>query len=131
MAGLISFLKNIIYKLIGLDVRSDQASAGISAVEDTSIPRCGTIEKEPIIGFEDGSLVMVVDHHFPNVPSWIEWDEARGVISITQMNGDMDEARVVLKKEHFDKLAAEKKMLLISNDNNVATVNFINFIARR
>lgn len=109
----------------------EPSSSAPPAFEESSVPHQGIIAEEPVLAFEDGFLVMIVNHRFPNIPSWVEWDSERQVIAITQMNGDMDEAKISLKEEYYEQLAKENKILLVSNDNDQATVHFVSFIARR
>lgn len=99
-------------------------------VEDQTEPKRGKIDQEPVLGNKDGYLVMVVQHTFANIPSWVEWDKERKIVTITQMNGDMDEAALDLKEEHIDKLKDVQKLLLVSNDNEEKIMHYVQFLAR-
>ena len=76
-------------------------------------------------------MVLMVDHQFDGVPSWIEWDNDRKTVSFTQMGGDMDEMNADIKVEYIDALMDAKKVLLVSNDNEKKIVHFVPFIARK
>lgn len=99
-------------------------------VEDQTEPKRNKINLEPILGFKDDYLVMVVQHRFDNVPSWVEWDSDRKTVTITQMNGDIDEAKLELKTEHLNKLKNVQKLLLVSNDNEEKIMHYVQFLAR-
>lgn len=130
MDGIINFLRKILYTL-GMLGRSKQLAESASFhVESQTEPKRGIIVREPLLAIKDGFLVVVVDHRFANVPSWVEWDGERGVLSIAQMNGDLDEARLRLKDEHKKTLAAEHKLLLVSNKDGESIVHFVPFLAR-
>ena len=70
-------------------------------LEERTEPKCNKIDAEPIMAMKDGHLIMVVQHQFSNIPSWVEWDNDRHVVTITQMNGDIDEAGLELNDEHL------------------------------
>ena len=68
------------------------------------------------------------------MPSWVEWDSERKVITITQMNGDLDEAAIDLKEEYFESLKMAQKLLLVSNENasndNERIMHTVSFLSR-
>lgn len=128
MSRIINFLRNILYKIRGS--AGELPQSGGFAAESRKGPNRGIITQEPLLALKDGFLVMVVDHRFSDVPGWVEWDAERGVLSIAQINGDVDEARVDLKEEYRQKLAMERKLLLVSNDNGESVVHFVPFLAR-
>ena len=83
---------------------------------DEDAPRHNQIKREPLLAIEQGELVMAVDHTFQNVPSWVEWDPDRNILSVAEMNGTVNEARVALKAEHLGEMMARRKILMISNE---------------
>lgn len=99
-------------------------------VEEQTEPKRNKIDQEPILGFKDSYLVMVVQHRFENIPSWVEWDSDRKTVTITQMNGDIDEAKLDLKTEHLERLKNVQKLLLVSNDNEEKIMHYVQFLAR-
>lgn len=99
-------------------------------LEERTEPKCNKIDAEPIMAMKDGHLIMVVQHQFSNIPSWVEWDNDRHVVTITQMNGDIDEAGLELKDEHLLMLKDLTKLLLVSNDNEGKMMHYVQFIAR-
>lgn len=128
--GIINFLRKILY-ILGIPGNSARpAESARLQVEIQTEPKRGIIVREPLLAIKDGFLVVVVDHRFANVPSWVEWDAERGVLSIAQMNGDLDEARLRLKDEHKKTLAKEHKLLLVSNKDGESIVHFVPFLAR-
>lgn len=127
MESLINFLRNLMYKL-GLG--RDAPEPGEKAPPPQPEPRLGKIEKEPLLAMKDEHLVLIVDHTFEDVPSWVEWDPERRVISITHMNGQVDEASAEIKAEFAETLKQARKLLLVSNDNDEKIVHFVTFIAR-
>ena len=64
------------------------------------------------------------------MPSWVEWDNDRQVVTIAHMNGDVDEAPLELDEEHITMLGEQKKVLLVSNDNTKKIMHAVKFIAR-
>lgn len=127
----INFLKNLLHKLIG----------GNSGPMPTSVranihsePRRGVIEAEPMVALKDGKLVVVLDYMFEDIPSWVEWDNERQVLSITQMGGQMDEVKVKIRKDYYETLEKSRKVLLVSNDNkenDEKIVHYVSFLARK
>lgn len=99
-------------------------------VEEQTEPKRNKIDLEPILGFKDNYLVMVVQHRFENIPSWVEWDSDRKTVTITQMNGDIDEAKLDLKTEQLERLKNVQKLLLVSNDNEEKIMHYVQFLAR-
>jgi len=97
-------------------------------------PRRGRISTEPLIAMNDGYLVVVVNHVFEDMPSWVEWDAERHVLTIMQMGGQMDEAHVDIKPEEYESLKRMRKLLLVSNDNkdnkSEKIVHYVAFLAR-
>ena len=83
---------------------------------------------------KDGHLVIVIDHVFEDIPSWIEWDAEREMLTITQMGGQMDETHVHIEQDAYESLRRMRKLLLISNDNAQKTeekiVHYIAFLPR-
>lgn len=131
MSKLIKILTNILHKLR----LCDECASGVrevapDAVEAQTEPKRCVIEKEPLLALKDGHLVLVVEHSFSNVPSWVEWDGESRVMTIAQMNGDLDEAKIEIKKEFLEQLKAAKKVLLVSNDNEERIMQCIPFFAR-
>ena len=129
MNNIINFLRNILYKLTGRKLSEGPPETPV-VYEEQSVPKHGVIEQEPVLAFENGFLVMLIDHHFPNIPSWVEWDRESATVTITQMNGDTDEASVRLKKDLIDDLAQHTKVLLVSNDNGQAIAHAVTFLTR-
>lgn len=102
-----------------------------SQLPDRTQPRLGKIDREVIFAEKGGYVVLMVDHQFDGVPSWIEWDHARKTVSFTQMGGDVDEMNADIRVEFLDALMDTKKVLLVSNDNTKKIVHFVPFIARK
>lgn len=96
--------------------------------------RHNQIFSEPLIAIEKGELVMVVDHVFRNIPSWVEWDEKRSILRVAEMNGTVNDARVNLKKEYLEELAARQKILMISNQRGKSEddkiMHYVPFLSR-
>ncbi|MAE52413.1 MAG: hypothetical protein CMH27_11440 [Micavibrio sp.] len=130
MTGLMNFLRNILYKL-GVGSPPAEDTAIPSQVPERTQPRMGKIDQEVVFAMRDGYMVLMVDHQFDGVPSWIEWDNDRKTVSFTQMGGDMDEMNADIKVEYIDALMDAKKVLLVSNDNEKKIVHFVPFIARK
>lgn len=101
-----------------------------TVIEEQPEPKRNKISKEPIMGIKDGYLVMVVQYTFDNIPSWVEWDNERKTVTITEMNGDINEADIDLKSEHVDRLNNVHKLLLVSNNNEEQIIHYVQFLAR-
>ena len=134
MSKIIEFLRNFLQTL-GVSRPNEAEQSAPSPVETQTDPKVGKIDHEPLLAMEDDNLVMVVDHYFENVPSWVEWDKERKTITITQMNGDLDEAPVDLKEEYIDRLKLAQKLLLVSNvnasnDNDERIMHTVSFLSR-
>ncbi len=137
MANIISFLTNLLHK-IGLGPRLTQEEFdALPKVEKPGIePRKGKIDQEPLLAYEEGHLVMVIDHVFDGVPSWVEWDAQRQVVSVVHVAGDIDEAEVKVKSEHVEILKQAQKLLLVSNvnepgnDNKEKIMHYVSFLSR-
>ena len=123
---MISFLSNLIHKLT---VRTSPYPPRLISQMEPDPPR-RKIVQEPFFALKDGFLVVVVDHSFDDVPSWVEWDAARKVLSIAQMNGQIDEAHAEIAPNHYETLQNSRKLLLVSNDNKEKIVHFLPFLAR-
>lgn len=93
--------------------------------------RIGKIDTEAIFAIKDGYLVVILDHRFDDVPSWMEWDAERKVVSITHLGGNMDEVEADIKDEYVYALIDAKRVLIASNSNDKKIVHFIPFIARK
>ena len=137
MQKIIQILTNCLQNLGVLRASEAQQSASDAEnvqVETQTDPKVGKIDHEPLLALEEGKLVMVVDHYFENMPSWVEWDSERKVITITQMNGDLDEAAIDLKEEYFESLKMAQKLLLVSNENasndNERIMHTVSFLSR-
>ncbi len=131
MTNLIEILRKLLYKLgIGSPPYDGPVSMPAQVPERTQ-PRSGKIDREVVFAVKDGYMVLMVDHQFDGVPSWIEWDNSRKTVSFTQMGGDMDEMNADIKDEFIDALMDTKKVLLVSNDNAKKIVHFVPFIPRK
>ena len=129
MKSIIDFLTNILHK-IGL-WSPDEPVDSPSVQEPEPEPHRGKITTEPLLAMEDGYLVLVVDHTFADVPSWVEWDPDRQMASIAQMDGGVDELRMAIKREYLETLLAARKLLLVSNDNEEKIMHYVPFLARK
>lgn len=138
MSGFSNFFTNILYKL-GLRAPAPALSGteqgGGAEPEADSKPKVRIIRTEPYLGKEGEHLVLVLDHSFENVPSWVEWDPERKIAAIAQMNGDLDEVRLVIGAQYIEQLRSEKKLLLVSNDtasndNRAKIIHYVPFLPR-
>lgn len=128
---IISKFLNFLMHILGLGSKKEPVIVEKKVyVEDQTEPKRNKIWQEPVLGFKDGYLVMVVQYKFDNIPSWVEWDGDRKIVTITQMNGDIDEADLELKAEHLERLQDVQKMLLVSNDNDEKIMHYVQFLAR-
>lgn len=99
-----------------LHARRDQR--GTIAFEDeteTTGPFFRVLRREPLLAEKDGYLVLVVDEVLEDMPSWVEWDPDRNIISITHMSGGVLEARMYIPPAYLDNLRQKRKLLLVSN----------------
>ena len=128
---MLNFIKNIFIKLgfIKFDPEPEETAREV-VYEEFTQPKLNKIEKEPVLAQKDGHLVMVVDAQFNNVPSWVEWDGERSVVTITHMNGDIDEAPLEVKDEYITSLNENRKILLVSNDNEEKIMHYVQFLSR-
>ena len=124
-----NFLINIWHNFKGW-FSTDNADYSPVIYPSQTEPRRGVITKEPALGYEDGFLVMVLDHSFESIPSWVEWDAERKIFSIMQMAGEVDEVKVQIAPEHLKTLEVARKLLLVSNDNDNRIVHFVPYLAR-
>jgi hypothetical protein len=130
MGSIIKLLTNFLY-FLGLkkEVRLPSAPADLS--RSGYEPRLTKIEKHAVFGYKEGYLVVIVDHQFENVPSWIEWDANRETVNITHMNEDMLEAPASIQRDHIDTITGAIKVLLVSNNKNEKIMHFLPFVGRR
>ncbi len=98
--------------------------------EEYTQPKFNKIDIEPVLALKNDHLVMVLEYEFKNIPSWVEWDNDRQVVTIAHMNGDVDEAPLELNEEHITIIDEQKKVLLVSNDNANKIMHAVKFIAR-
>jgi len=134
MPKIIKILIDFLHKIgLSFGANSEQ-SAQPSPVEPQTDPKRGIIPTEPLLALEGGKLVMVVEHHFENVPSWVEWDKERQIVTITQMNGDLDEAKLDIKDEYTEHMEVARNLLLVSldvsNDNEERIMHSVPILAR-
>ena len=125
-----NFLRNLLYK-IGIGSPPEEPRKEAPAYVSQPKARFGKIDGEAIFAMKDGYLVVILDHQFDDVPSWIEWDAERKIVSITHLGGDMDEVSADIKEEHVDALIDAKRVLLASNQNDKKIVHFVPFLARK
>ena len=89
---------------------------------------------EPFLAIEEGELVMMVDHVFHNIPSWVEWDAKRSILRVAEMNGTINDARVNLKGEYLKELEQRRKILMISNQRGKSDddkiMHYVPFLSR-
>jgi hypothetical protein len=130
MAGLSNLLINIWHKVIGLFGLGSKTVVSTAIYSAEHEPPRRKIEKEPLLAFKDGFLVLVVEHKFDDIPSWVEWDQERQIVTVMQTNGRMEEARIEIKEEHYDFLKTARKLLLVSNDNEEQIVHYLPFMPR-
>lgn len=130
MTGIMNFLRKLLYKF-GIGSESETPREEGVKVKPEPESRVGKIDTEAVFAIKDGYLVVILDHHFGDVPSWMEWDAERKVASITQLGGDMDEVDADIKDEYVYALIDAKRVLLASNSNDKKIVHFIPFIARK
>lgn len=130
MTGIMNFLRNLLYKF-GIGSHDQEPQAEVVVRESGPETRIGKIDTEAVFAIKDGYLVVILDHHFGDVPSWMEWDAERKIASITQLGGDMDEVSADIKDEYVYALIDAKRVLLASNSNDKKVVHFIPFIARK
>ncbi len=130
MPDVIGLLRKFVYNLRRLFSSAEPEVFYTGPLETQPDPRLGVIAAEPLVAFKDGFLVVAVEHVFGNVPSWVEWDAERCVLSFTQMNGDMDEASVFLAPAHLELLQVAQKLLLVSLEGENSVVHFLPFLAR-
>lgn len=97
----------------------------------TREPQLERIEQEAVFGMRDGYLVISLEHHFTDIPNWVEWDAGRKMVSIAQAGGDMAEVYADIKDEYVDALMDMGRVLLVSNDNDKRIVHFVPFLARK
>lgn len=131
MGRLIDLLTKLLYKLKGGTSLPETKVSMPAQLPEKTQPRFGRIDQQVVFAQKDGYMVLIVDHQFDGLPSWIEWDAATKTVSFTQMGGDMDEMNADIKAEFVDVLMDTKKVLLVSNDNTKKIVHFVPFIARR
>lgn len=116
MPKIIRILIDFLHKIgLGFGTKTRKTDP-LTPVEPQTDPKRGIIHQDPLLAFEDGKLVMVVEHHFENVPSWVEWDKERRIVTIAQMNGDIDEAKLEIREECIGRLEMARNLLLVSLD---------------
>lgn len=121
----------LLKKIFGIkDPVVDEAPVSEPVYEEYTQPTYNKIETEPVLAIQNDHLVMVLEHEFKNMPSWVEWDNGRQTVTIAHMNGDIDEAPLALKEEHIALLGEKQKILLVSNDNTTKIMQALKFIAR-
>lgn len=130
MSSIISFLRNLIYKYIIGESQENRFQEYEDRAEEIEA-RVHKIEKEAIFALENNELVVIVDHNFEEIPSWIEWDYERKTVSIVQQKGHIEEAEAKLTESFIAKLKDKNKLLLVSNDNDKKIVHFLPFILRK
>ena len=71
---------------------------------------------------QNGHVVLVVDHDFLDIPSFVEWDKSRKSLGIAQMGGAVAEVKANLPREMNEPLSATRTIMLMTryNGNDVA-----------
>jgi len=128
MPDIMEFLTNISDNIRG---RSSGDLLDFLASNPVTEPQKGKIKKEPLLAVEDGKLVMVVDHEFDDIPSWVEWDPDAQMVSIALMGGKTDEVRTVIKRDYLETLLAALKLLLVSGSENGKVMHYVPFLVRK
>lgn len=93
-------------------------------------PEIGVIKARPHIAVKDGHLVMIVEHLFEDMPAWVEWDEKKQVLRISQMGGQVDIVKAKISPEHCAEIKGRRKMLLVTNFRGEKIIHFVPFIIR-
>lgn len=126
---MLKFLK----KILGLNkekVQEQTLPEPAFTHEEFTQPKFHRFDQEPVLALKDEKLVMIIEHQFQSVPSWVEWDQDRNTITIAHVNGDTDEAPLELKQEYISQLGEQHKILLISNDNDQKIMHTVRFVMR-
>ncbi len=114
---------------IGLGSKKNHESASDLEGDEGLKPRVTVIKSEPLLAIERGYLVLALDYAFEGLPSWVKWTPSDQIMTISQMNGDVAEVRIVIKQEYIDKLLATKKLLLVSNHGDEKISHYVPFLA--
>ncbi len=76
------------------------------------------------------NVVLVVDHEFKDVPSWVEWDTGQKKLAVAQMGGTITELATSIKDEDLAAYKARKKIHLVANYGGEKIIHQLSFILR-
>lgn len=82
----------------------------------------GRLSSDVVLLIQNGHVVLVVDHEFDDIPSFIEWDRTRKSLGVAQMSGAVAEVKANLPPEMNGPLSSSRTILLMTrfNGNKVA-----------
>ncbi len=122
-------LNGLLY-LLGLRQKPQDHYVSVDQSGTENEPLRLKIDRQAVFAWQEGHLVVIIDHQFNNIPSWAEWDASREVLSVTHMNGAMVEAPASLQAAHIGIVMAARKLLLVSNDQGEKIMHFLPFLGR-
>ena len=90
--------------------------------EEKLIGTHGRLSADTVLMIQNGHVVLVVDHDFLDIPSFVEWDKSRKSLGIAQMGGAVAEVKANLPREMNEPLSATRTIMLMTryNGNDVA-----------
>lgn len=88
----------------------------------------GIIDVDVLMLKKDQQLVMVVDHEFLDIPSWVEWDKSRESVGIAQASGAVAEIKNAIPDKFKAELSGVNSLLLLTKFNGVKVAHTISLI---
>jgi len=132
MGKLKKILINILYKL-GIWSRTDNDS-GVDAVFSRGLSPSpgidGRLEAQAALLFEEGRIVLSVDHEFLDMPSWIEGDVQKRTLNIVQMGGAVATLDLLLPQAEVARMKKVSRIALVTKFGQENLLHYVSFILR-
>jgi len=90
----------------------------------------GFLDVPTLLLVENNQVVLIVDHEFKDIPSWVEWDRTWQKLSIVQMGGALAELALgpeILREAEIDKV---RRLLLVTGPTENRLSHFVSIIIR-
>lgn len=88
----------------------------------------GRLSADVVLLIQNGHVVLVVDHEFTDIPSFIEWDRSRKSLGVAQMGGAVAEVKANLPAEMNGPLNESRTILLMTRFNGAKVAHKLNLM---
>ncbi len=88
----------------------------------------GRLTADTVLMVQNGHVVLVVDHDFLDIPSFVEWDRSRKSLGIAQLGGAVAEVKANLPREMHEPLSGTRTIMLMTRYNGADVAHKLNLM---